>query len=100
MYYVLRECTACSSMFYAQNPAFEIVHQQRELEGLYTHVRRERSAEPSMSRHPASLRIFLSLPGSRLRLFITVEIQYSDEHTFVQQYTLYAQNLVLEIVNQ
>ena len=37
------------------------------------------------AQHPASLRIFPSLPGSRLRFFIPMPIQYSYEHTFVQQ---------------
>ena len=34
--------------------------------------------------HPVSLfvRIFLSLPGSRLHFFIAMQIQYSYEHTF------------------
>ena len=41
--------------------------------------------------HPASLKIFPSLPGSRLRLFIAMQIQNSDEHTFVQQYALCAE---------
>ena len=32
--------------------------------------------------HPLSLRIFPSLPGSCLRLFIAMQIQHSYEHTF------------------
>ena len=37
------------------------------------------------AQHSASLRIFPSLPGSHLRFFIPMPIQYSYEHTFVQQ---------------
>ena len=40
--------------------------------------------------HPVSLlvRIFPSLPGSRLQFFIAMQIQYSYEHTFVKRYAM------------
>ena len=47
-----------------------------EREGLSTHVLRECSAEHFM-RNILSRRIFTSLPGSRLRFFIAMQIQYS-----------------------
>ena len=47
-----------------------------EHEGLSTHVQRECSAEPFMP-SILSLRIFTSRPGSRLRFFIKMEIQFS-----------------------
>ena len=51
-------------------------------EGLSTHVQRECSAEPFMC-SILSLRIFICLPGSRLRFFIAMQIhQSSYEHTF------------------
>ena len=36
------------------------------------------------AQHPVSLRIFPSLPGSHLRFFIAMQIQYSYDRTFVQ----------------
>ena len=47
-----------------------------EREGLSTHVQRECAAEPFM-RSILSLRVFTSLPGSRLRFCIAMQIQYS-----------------------
>ena len=47
-----------------------------EHEGLSTHVQRECSAEPFM-RSVLSLRLFTSRPGSGLRFFIKMQIQYS-----------------------
>ena len=47
-----------------------------EHEGLSTHVQRECSAEP-FKRSILSLRIFTSRPGSGLRFFIKMQIQYS-----------------------
>ena len=71
------------------NPVFEIVLESVKVctTGM--------SSRTLYAQHPASLRIFPSLPGSRLRFFIPIQIQYSYEHTFVQQLTL---NLVFEIV--
>ena len=46
-----------------------------EREGLSTYLQRECAAEPFM-RRILSRRIFTSLPGSRLRIFITMQIQY------------------------
>ena len=70
-----------------------------EREGLSTYVQRECSAEIFM-RSNLSLRIFTSLPGSRLRFFIAKQIQYSYKHTFVQQYNrLYAQNPVIAVIH-
>ena len=43
------------------------------------------SSRTLYAQHPAPLRIFPSLPGSRLRFFVPMQIQYSYEHTFVQQ---------------
>ena len=47
-----------------------------EREGLSTQLQRECAAEPLM-RSILSLRIFTSVPGSRLRFFISMQIQYS-----------------------
>ena len=47
-----------------------------EREGLSTHVQPECAAEPFM-RSILSQRIFASVPGSRLRFFIAMKIQYS-----------------------
>ena len=82
-------------MFYAQNCAFEIVisRARRYICTFITGM----SSRTLYVQHPASLRIFQifpSLPGSRLRLFIAMQIQYSDEHTFVQQYALCAEPCV------
>ena len=52
---------------------------------LHMHVQRECSAEQTLyAQHPVSLRAYL--PGSCPRFFIAMQIQYSCEHTFVQQY--------------
>ena len=48
-----------------------------EHEGLSTHVQRECSAETFMRSSILSLRIFTSCPGSHLRFFIKMQIQYS-----------------------
>ena len=48
-----------------------------------------------------SLRIFTSLPGSRLRFFITMQIQYSYKYYMYSSINrLYAQNPVFEIVRE
>ena len=47
-----------------------------EREGLSTHLQRECTAEPFV-RSILSLRIFTSFPGSRLRVFIAMQTQYS-----------------------
>ena len=70
-----------------------------EREGLSIHVQRECSAEPFMP-SILSLRILTSRPGCRLRFFITMQIRYSYEHTFVRQQTLCAENPVFEIVQE
>ena len=62
---VLRECTVSSSAFYAPNLEVEIVQQQSVK--VYLH----------MYNGNVSLRIFSSLPGSRLRNLIAVQIQSS-----------------------
>ena len=69
-----------SSRLYAQNPALKIIHQQSVK--VYLHTYR---GNVQQKQHPVSLRIFPSLPGSRLRFFIAPQIQYSYEHTFIQQ---------------
>ena len=81
-------CTArmySSSTFYVQNPALEIVHQQKSVK-VYLYMYSGNVQRKTLyAQHPVSLRIFTSLPGSRLRFFITMQIQYSYEDTFVQQ---------------
>ena len=67
-----------------KNPELEIVQQSVKVD-LHIHVQRECSAEPLTQKHPVSLRIFASLPGSHLRFFIAMQIQYTYEHIFVQQ---------------
>ena len=52
------------------------------------------------AQHPVSLRVFTSLPGSRLKFFIAMQIQYSYEHTYMYSSRLYAQNPVFEIVRE
>ena len=47
-----------------------------------------------------TLRIFPSLPGSRLRFFITMQIQYSYKSMYSSINRLYAQNSVFEIVRE
>ena len=73
-----------------------------EREGLSTHVQREFSAEPFM-RSILSQGIFTSLPGSRLRLFIAMQIQYSYYLAHLCTAVLirhYAQNPLFEIVRE
>ena len=75
----------------------------REHEGLSTHVQRECSAEPFM-RSILSLQIFTSRPGSRLRFFIEMQIQYPTTTNSTVLYSviiirLYPQNYVFEIVH-
>ena len=50
--------------------------------------------------NPVSLRSFPSFAGSRQRYLIPMQIQYSYEHTFVQQQTLCAGNPGFEIVRE
>ena len=72
-----------------------------EREGLSTYVQRECSAE-SFMRSILSLRIFTSLPDSRLRFFIAKQIQYSYQHILYLYSSinrLYAQNPVIAIVH-
>ena len=65
-----------------------------EHEGLSTHVQRECSVEPFM-RSILSLRIFTSHPGSRLRLFIEMQIQSSTStRLYSSIFRLYPQNSV------
>ena len=53
------------------------------------------------AQHPVSPRIFLSLPGYRLRFFIAMKSRYSYEHTLCSSINrLYEQNPVFEIVDQ
>ena len=70
-----------------------------EHEGLSTHVQRECSAELFM-RSILSLRIFTSCPGSGLRFFIKMQIQYSYYHTLYSSIIrLYPQKPVFKIVH-
>ena len=66
-----------------------------------TMAKRKCSAEPLM-RSILSQRIFTSLPGSRLRFFIAMQIQYSYYSTplYSSINRLYAQNPVFEIVRE
>ena len=77
-----------SSTFYAQNPALEIVDQQEERECLSTHTctRGMFSKTNPLCAASCVTNIRTSLPGSHSRFFIAMQIQYSCEHTFVQQY--------------
>ena len=72
-----------------------------EHKGLSTHVQRECSAEPYL-RSILSVRIFTSRPGSRLRFFIDMQIQYSYYNStllYSSIIRLYPQNPVFEIVH-
>ena len=70
-------CTAVDSM--RRKPC--VRNCSREREGLYNgNVQQNLYAQ-----HPVSLRIFPSLPGYRQRFSIPMQIQYSYEHTLVQQ---------------
>ena len=67
-----------------------------EHEGLSIHVQRECSAEPFM-RNILSQRIFTSRPGSRVRFFIEMQIQYSTSTLLYSiNIRLYPQNPVVE----
>ena len=71
----------------------------KEHEGLSTHVQRGCSAEPFM-RSILSLRIFTSCPGSCVRFFIEMQIQYPAStllHSIIIR--LYPQNPVFEVVH-
>ena len=73
-----------------------------EREGLSTHqhVPRECSAEPFM-RSILSLRIFASLPDSRLRFFIAIKFSTPNSTPLYSSIDkLYAQNFVFEIVHK
>ena len=71
----------------------------RKHEGLSKHVQRECSAEPFM-RSILSLRIFTSRPGSRVRFFIEMQIQYPTSTLLCSSITrLYPQNPVFKIVH-
>ena len=62
---------------YAQNPVFEIVRE--ESVKVYLHMHN------GNVQNPVSLKKFPSLPSSRQRCLIPMQIHYSYEHTFVQQ---------------
>ena len=67
-----------------------------EHEGLSTHVQRKCSAE-SFVRSILSQRIFTSRPGSRVRFFIEMQIQYSTSTLLYSiNIRLYPQNPVVE----
>ena len=70
-----------------------------EHEDLSTHVQRECSAEPFM-RSILSRRIFTSRPGSRVRFFIEIQLQYPTSTLLYSIIIrLYLQNPVVEIVH-
>ena len=70
-----------------------------EHEGLSTYLQRECSAEPFL-RSILSRRIFASRPGSRLRYFIEMQIQYPTSTLLYSSIIrLYPQNPVFEIVH-
>ena len=76
-----------------------IFHRQSMKVHLHIHVQRECSAEPFM-RSILSLRIFTSHPGSRLRFFIEMQIQYpTSTPLYSSIIRLYPQNPVFEIVH-
>ena len=79
--------------------AFSCNFSSTEHEGLSTHVQHERSVEPFM-RSILSLRIFTSRPGSRVRFFIEIQIQYPTSTLLYRIIIrLYPQNPVVEIVH-
>ena len=56
-----RMCSSSSSTFYAQNPALEIVDQQKSVNVYsHTHIQRECIAEEPFMRSILSLRTYLS----------------------------------------
>ena len=70
-----------SSRPYAQNPVLEIVNQE-SVKICTTGM----SIRTLYAQHYVSIRIFTSLPVSRLQLFIAMRLQYSYEHTYVQHH--------------
>ena len=69
---VLLRAHLCAAVdFMRRNPVFEIV--QESVKVCSTGM----SSRTLNAQHPVSLRIFTSLPGSRLRFFIAMQIQYS-----------------------
>ena len=73
-----------SNTFYAQNPALEILHPEREGLCMYTCIT-GMFGRTLYAKHPVSLRIFPSLPDSRPRLFVAMQIHLSLYSIFYQE---------------
>ena len=86
---VLLQAHLCTAVDYAQNPVSGIVHPE-SVKICTTGM----SSRTLYAQHPVSLRIFPSILASRLRFFIAMQIQYSYEHNYVQQYALCAKSCV------
>ena len=69
-------CTAVNSI--RRKPS--VRNCSREREGMYNGNVYRRTL---CAQHPVSLRIFPSLPGSRLRFFIAEQIQHPTVHSFL-----------------
>ena len=91
---------SCNDRLYAQNPVFEIVHQESVKVYLHIHVQRECSAEASI--RSAASRVTKDLPISPL---FSPTIFYRDANSILfntplYRSRLYAQNPVFEIAHQ
>ena len=71
------------SRLYAQNPGFEIVRE--ESIKVYLHMYNGNVQQNPLCVESCVTKEFPSLPGSRQRCLISIQIQYSYEHPFVQQ---------------
>ena len=72
---------------YAQNPVFEIAREENVKVYLHMHNGNVQQNPPCVESCVTKVisRKFPSLPSSRQRCLIPMQIQYSYEHTFVQQ---------------
>ena len=69
----------CTQQLYAQNPVFEIVHD--ESVKVYLHMYNGNVQQnPLCVEFSCVLRCFPSFPGSRLRFFIAMQLQYSYKY--------------------
>ena len=74
---------SCINRLYAQNPVFEIVRE--ESVKVYVHMYSGNVQQNPLCVESCFTKEYSISPGSRQRCLIPMQIQYSYEHTFVQQ---------------
>ena len=82
-YYTSTPSYSCINRLYAQNPVFEIVRE--ESVKVYLHMYSGNVQQNPLCVESCFTKEYSIFPGSRQRCLIPMQIQYSYEHTFVQQ---------------